>query len=463
MTAFENIDIPVVVDLDGTLTYSDTLWESMRLRMDHDPMSLFHTSKPALKKEAAREEINLETLPWNHDLLDWLKAEHAKGRLIVLATAAYIDVAMRVSKHLKIFGKVIATSDTTNLKGINKRKAIEQILGTPYIYIGDSRADKPVWEGACAIGLAGKGKRFHAWAAKTGKPIKTWGDSSPRIIKALRPHQWVKNILIFLPLLSSHSWAQDDNLVRALMMFVAFSLMASATYIINDMVDLQDDRTHPRKKDRPLASGRLGIAQGIGLIAFLITASLSTGLLLGTGPTLVLTAYALLTLVYSLILKTKAIVDIATLAGLYTVRIGAGIIATGLSITPWIMMFSFLLFLSLATAKRTGEMLSLGDRGTSRRDYTTRDIPFLLVLGLATGMASVVVFGLYLTEHTVQALYRTPEALFMSVLGLTLWITHIWFKTHRGEMHDDPIVFAFKDKTSLVLGLAVLVSFIIAA
>lgn len=294
----------------------------------------------------------------------------------------------------------------------------------------------------------------------SGRPVlllRGGPDKAHALFKAMRPHQWVKNLLVFLPVFAAHAFA-PGLLLASLLAFAAFSLVASGTYLINDLLDLAADRAHPRKRHRPLAAARLTSTNALALAAFLIAGGLLMGAALGTKFTLTLLAYLALTLIYSLLLKRRLIIDICTLAGLYTLRIVAGGMATAIPLSTWLLAFSLFIFLSLAAVKRQGELVdskARGDLFSSGRGYHVDDLPMVAQIAIASGYASVLVMALYLNSAAVTGLYRLPEALWGICIVLTYWITRMVMLAHRGRMHDDPIVFAVKDPGSLFCALAV--------
>lgn len=463
-----DINVPLIVDMDETLIRTDSILEALRAAGLRHPKELFHLHKKSANwlkfKEAVHDltRVDQHNLPVHTDVLTWVKEQQAQGRRVVLATASTYNAARDVMEAIGLKCELMA-SGNTKLKGDKKRKAIEDRFGSRYMYIGDTDVDKHIWEGASAIGAVHPSAKLKRWIQKQDKPHKIWlpTEKAP-FIKATRPHQWIKNVLIFLPIMASHSWSNPHMVGATILMFLAFCLIASATYIINDFVDLEDDRAHPRKKNRPLASGAIRLDKGILLCLGLMAASLVIASIIGFEAIAMLAIYTFLTLTYSFKAKTKPIIDVIMLSTLYSSRIIAGVVVTGLVITPWLLLFSFFLFLSLATAKRVGELKSLGSRKESRRGYTEEDLVFLQTTGIATGLSSTVILGLYTAAPDVVALYTTPNLLFGAVVGLVLWVLHVWFQTHKGNMSDDPIVFAFKDRLSLLLGTMTLAFFVLA-
>ncbi|MFK3738180.1 UbiA family prenyltransferase [Massilia sp. TN1-12] len=459
---------PLIVDLDGTLIHTDMLHESA-LRVTRDrpldalriPLWLMR-GKAVLKSQlASRSSFDASLLPYNEKLLDWLKEERANGRRIVLCTASDRAIAEAVAEHLGVFDDVLASDGSINLAGDNKAEALARQYGHGgFDYVGNSSADLKVWRRARkavvvngARGLAGKAEAL--CGVEREFPPQRRGFAAWR--KVLRVHQWMKNLLLFMPLLAAHQLADIDGWLTLALAFVSFSLCASTVYIANDLLDLESDRAHPRKRLRPFASGAVPAWQGALLAPLLFAASLALGALVGGTFLPWLLFYFALTCVYSWGLKRVILLDCITLAMLYTLRITAGAAALSMPLSFWLLAFSVFLFLSLAFVKRYAELQSQALSGKSKvhgRGYYTTDEPLVLNLGVTAGYASAVVLALYLNSDNVLMLYRWPEAVWGAVPVLLFWISWIWMQAHRGNMHDDPVVFAVKDRASQLAGLA---------
>lgn len=458
MASTDGRSTTLVVDLDGTLTPTDTLVESIVLLIKKNPLNLFRlvfwlmAGRSGFKHRVAQQlHFSAAHLPWRDDLLAWLQAERATGRSIVLATAAHRSIADAVATRLGLFDRVLASDAALNLKGANKLRAIQQEIGADFVYAGDSKADLPIWRAARAAVLVdvssstsrslGKAvaieKEFHYPAAGW----KVW-------LRALRVHQWIKNLLLFVPLFTAFAFGDAQKLLTAVLGFVAFSLAASGTYLLNDLWDLESDRQHARKKSRAFASARISLVQGFLAAGTLILAALGLGLVASPGFALMLLGYVVLTTSYSWALKNYVLIDVLMLALLYTYRVLAGSIATDIRVTPWLLAFSIFTFFSLALVKRCAELVSLqqdGKSGAYGRDYQVGDLVVLWPLGIGSSLCSVLVFGLYIGSTGVEARYGSAEVLWLVGVGLIYWFARLWIKTSRGEMHDDPIVFALRD------------------
>jgi 4-hydroxybenzoate polyprenyltransferase len=353
-----------------------------------------------------------------------------------------------------LFHDIIASDGVRNLKGTKKLEAIRERVPGDFVYVGDNHADLPIWQAARAGILVGVSPGL-ARAVRRVTTVVGEFSSEPATIgtwlRALRVHQWLKNALIFVPLLTAFSFDQLDKLVAAGVAFLAFSLAASATYLLNDLWDLESDRAHPRKRHRPLASARIPILAGVGVaacalpVAMILAASVSPGFLT------MLLLYVALTSAYSWKLKRIVLVDVVMLSLLYTLRIIAGAVAIGVTTSSWLLAFSVFTFFSLALVKRCSELVSLAQEGKEvvrGRDYGVGDLVVLWPLGVGAAMCSVVVFGLFISAPETQARYASPELLWFIAVALIYWLSRVWIKTSRGEMHDDPLVFAVRDRAS---------------
>jgi 4-hydroxybenzoate polyprenyltransferase/phosphoserine phosphatase len=459
---------PLVVDLDGTLIHTDMLHESALQMSRTSPMDVMRIplwlrqGKAVLKSElASRSSFDASLLPYNEPLLAWLKEERAAGRSIVLCTASDRSIADAVARHLGVFDEVLASDGKVNLAGDRKAETLHRRFGNGgFDYVGNSRADLKVWRHARkAVVVNGRPSLARKAAALCGVerefPPRQHGTAAWR--KVLRVHQWLKNVLLFVPMMAAHRVTDVESWLTMLLAFVSFSLCASTVYIGNDLLDLESDRAHPRKRLRPFAAGMVPAWQGVLLAPLLLAASLVLGALVGGSFLRWLLFYFVLTCVYSWGLKRVMLLDCITLAMLYTLRITAGAAALGIPLSFWLLALSVFLFLSLAYVKRYAELQTqalAGKHEAHGRAYVTSDSPLLMTLGVAAGYASAVVLALYLNSDAVLELYDWPEAVWGTVPVLLFWVNWIWMKAHRGQMHDDPVVFAMKDRASRLAGLA---------
>lgn len=390
-----------------------------------------------------------------------MRNEKLKGRQIVLATAAHESIAQAVTNHIGLFDQILATKGNINLKGINKLNAIYKEIGQEFVYAGDSHADIPIWKGAKAAILVGTSKatdRIVKSKVAVEQEFQNKEAGFSVWIRALRVHQWLKNLLIFVPLLTAFSFFDAHKLILIITAFFAFSLAASATYIGNDLWDLESDRSHPRKRFRPFASGDLSILNGVFVSALLLLVALILAAMVSSMFLGVLLLYLLLTSTYSWILKQYTLIDVLMLSLLYTLRIIAGAVAMNIAVSFWLLAFSVFVFLSLALVKRCAELVSLKQDGvthTRGRDYRVSDLIVLWPLGVGAALASVVVFGLFISAPETQNSYGTPQLLWLVAFGLIYWLARLWIKTSRGEMHDDPVIYAVKDRGSRIAVISI--------
>jgi 4-hydroxybenzoate polyprenyltransferase/phosphoserine phosphatase len=472
-------EVPLVVDLDGTLIKTDLLFESANQFIARYPFRLatlfrwITQGKSHLKAQLAQNySIDATSLPYNRSLIAWLSKEHQQGRKIILATASHKLLAEAVANHFGLFDEVFATEGEINLKATQKRDLLISNYGERgFDYIGNGIADFPVWKAAKTAYVVSSSPAFIKRVSTIGNLAQAFPNDRPSLIeslfKALRPHQWIKNILIFVPLLAAQHFGDFLSDIQALIAFGVFGLTASSVYLLNDLVDVADDRHHLRKQHRPFAAGNLSLMTGwlIWPMLLLISFGLAWFLL---PPTfiVVLAIYFALTLVYSLRLKQSAIIDVLTLASLYTLRIIAGAAAISVPLSFWLLTFSMFIFLSLAFIKRFSELKSARQAnldGLLRgRGYEHQDLELVSTMGIGSGYLAILVLALYIQDGRTSELYHTPQFIWLACPILLFWISRAWLITHRGHMHDDPIIFAIKDRMSWLVGLCFLGVFALA-
>jgi 4-hydroxybenzoate polyprenyltransferase len=456
---------PLYVDLDGTLHPGDTLWDSVALAIQRRPLRALRLPfvllcGPLRVKTwlATRIVPDVALLPFRTALVDLCRRERSRGRRVVLATAAHHRIAAAVADHLECFDAVIAT-DTVNRKGAAKLEAIRaDAADRPFLYAGDAWPDRRIWAASAGAIVAGGAAGWRD--PRAGAPVlarfSEGGGRIGAVLAALRPHQWVKNILVFLPLLASHRILDPGSATASLIAFLAFCLCASSAYLLNDLLDIENDRAHHRKRFRPLAAGTLPVPWALVLIPGLLAVAFA--LVMPTAPlaVVVLALYYAVTLAYSVILKHRVLVDVFTLAGLYAIRLLAGHAATGIPYSPWLLGLMTFLFLSLAFAKRHAELVRLRSAGGQRikgRGYRGGDLELVSMFGVAAGFMAALVMALYVTSDAVAVLYAAPMLLWGLSPLVLYWVAHVWLIAHRGDLHDDPIVFTLRDGTSYVVGL----------
>ena len=450
--------IPIIVDLDGTLTPADTLVESFVLVLKRNIVDALRLPFWVLKGPAefkkfiaSKSAILVELLPYRAEFLDYLRGEKEKGRQIILATETHRIIAERVAAHLGLFDEILASDGVEDLKGETRLEAIRGKVGDKFIYAGHSTSDLPIWKAAEAAILVGVPPGVAA-AVQANTPIKhEFPREDIRLaiwLSALRIHQWLKNCILFVPLLTSFSFLDVEKLASVCVAFFAFCFAASSMYLVNDLWDLENDRAHPRKRHRPFASARIPILQGAAAAAGALLLALGTAATVSWSFFVMLLLYLTLAGLYSGALKKFAMIDVLTLSLLYTLRVLAGSAAAGVQTSSWLLAFSVFMFFSLALLKRCSELAALAQSGrsiTPGRDYRITDLVVLWPLGVGSALCAIVVFGLFISTVETQVRYASPQLLWFVAVGLAYWNSRFWIKAARGEMHDDPLVFAFRD------------------
>jgi 4-hydroxybenzoate polyprenyltransferase len=461
--------IPLFVDLDGTLLFTDTLAE-MAVHFIRDtpwkaPLLLIWLMRGRAYLKSRLAQLwtpDPATLPFNENLIQFLKAEAQGGRPLVLATGAAERVARIIAGHLGIFSNVLATSNEVNLTASRKAEAIQSTAGDRFLYAGNSSADLAVWRRSAGAILAGAPGYCAKKLKKDGiRIVATFPRPRRRLWRILRAHQWVKNVLIFLPLAASHRFTEPAVLKMGLAAFAAFSLMASAIYIVNDILDVESDRKHVHKKARPFASGAVPLVWGVVAAIAVLLLSAGISLALPLSARWYLTVYLAGTLLYSFKLKRMLFADVLALASFYTMRILFGGAATGIQISSWTLAFFMFLFLSLALTKRLSELrLKAATQDTEvtqvpGRGYAVIDIPQIAGLAAASSYVSVLVLALYINSSEAVLLYRHPQVLWLVCPCLIYWLSRFLLIANRGTLHFDPIVFATRDRVSYLVGLCI--------
>lgn len=470
---------PIFVDLDGTLIATDTLVESILLFLRNNPINIFllivwlFKGKAKFKSNVVKNvKPKAELLPYNSEVLDYLKKEKKKGKQVYLITASNQIVADSIANYIKIFDGAYGSSRNINLSGKRKLDVIDKITqGTSFDYIGNSADDIPVWEKADRKILVNTPSRIK----KKIIPISKVLTLIPRVnvlsikttLKAIRVHQWAKNSLLFLPILMAHQFSNINSLISTVWAFLSFSFCASSVYVLNDLLDLETDRKHPTKRTRPFASGDLSIAVGIMLLFGLLLVGIAISVIkLSTTFLIVLLFYMIVTTLYSLILKQILMVDVIILGGLYTLRIAAGSVASMVEVSSWLLVFSMFFFLSLAFMKRYADLILIKknkDESIAGRGYSLEDLDLVQKSGITSGFVAILVLALYVNSAHVMVLYKSPILIWLVLPVLLYWLMRMWAVTNRGEMDDDPIIYAVKDKMSYVSIIIIIVIMILAA
>lgn len=453
--------VPLVVDVDGTLIKSDMLHEATAQFVAHHPLETWRIplwlmrGKQVLKCALAeRVELDVERLPLRDEVLAYIRTAQAEGRKIYLASASQTGLVQRLADAIGGIAGVFGSDEKTNLSGTRKAERLNAEFGAGgYDYIGDRKVDFGVWSSARQVlavshsgGFTRRLRREYPDALVLAEPRVRY----TTVLRAMRPHQWAKNVLLFLALVAGHH-LDLITILATLIAFAAFCLAASSAYILNDMLDLPGDRAHTSKCRRPIAAGDLPIAHGAVLAPILMLLAIGAAMIL-PGPFLyVLLGYVALTLAYSLFFKRKLLVDVIVLAALYVIRVLGGIAAAGDSPSQWLLMFSLFLFLCLATVKRCSELVAARAAGTDispGRSYCSTDITALFPLAAASGYGAVLVFALYMSSPEVMVLYSHPQRMWLICPLLLYWISRVLILSNRDEMHEDPVVFALSDRVS---------------
>ena len=458
----KNKKIPLCVDLDGTLIRTDSLIETTALFIKQRflmttlfPFWLMGGRSRFKDEIAARTELDAAYLPYEVIVLDAIRKARAAGRKVILCTGANYRYAQAVADHLKLFDDVIASSASNNLTGTKKQQALTEQFGKGgYDYIGNDSKDIPAFLHARRSYLVSptpslRRKQSSLPKAQIMVPAKM---PSPGVyISQLRLHQWLKNILIFMALLSSQNFDNIEAILAASIGFIAFGFCASSVYILNDLMDLPVDRRHPRKKKRPFASGSIPSHHGLLLIPVLAGTGFALASFLPVEFLLILVLYYFISFNYNLWAKNLAVLDTLFLAGLYTLRVIAG--AAAISVVPsfWLLAFSMFFFLSLAMAKRYAELINLdldSKKHIPGRQYSKVDLYTIMSQGAASGYASILVLALYINSDEVLNNYSHPEVIWLTCPLLLYWINKLWLNSQRGEMYDDPLVWAIENRVS---------------
>ena len=466
---------PLCVDLDGTLVRTDTALESLISIVVHkDELSgrlkLLATDCGALKKQTALlPQLAIETLPYNAELVEFLRGQKRGGRRIVLTTAGDGGTARAIADYLGLFDDIVAIPSLPGSKGgAIAAELVRRYGNRGFDFAGDSRADLPIWREAHGIVLVGASPSVTQQAREFGNVVAEFDARRPvasAAIRAMRPHQWVKNLLVFVPIFASQSLGDWAGLLATLGIFASFCVTASGLYLINDFLDLAADRRHLRKRNRPLASGRLSLQLGAVLATALLAMGIALAVFVGAAQPLLI--YAGISLAYSIVLKTYPLVDVFTLAALYTLRIVAGGVVSGHQVTLWLLAFSGFTFLSLALVKRAGELMAIhqasSEPAETRRGYRLEDAQIILMFGISSAFASSVVLALYVNSAAAAQQYGSPEVLYGLVPLMLFWQLRLWLSTERGNMHDDPIVYALRDWVSWIVAVSAAIIILLAS
>lgn len=465
-------ELPLAVDLDGTLVKTDLLIEAVMQLAKERPASLLSIplwlakGKAAFKHEVfSRVDLNVEALPYNPEFLAYLRREHARGRTLILSTASATAIAQKVADHVGVFDAVMGSDERNNLSGKNKARALVKQFGAKqFSYAANDNVDLNVWreagEALIVNPSAGLLRKVEAIC-----PIEAVYDDQKSfwklMLRAMRVHQWAKNVLIFTPILFAHTFSDASIILKAIVAFFAFTLTSSSVYLLNDLLDLESDRRHVEKRRRPFASGDLALKYGIVATPLLFVVGMSIAASFSMIFLGVLFGYYAVTLAYSLRLKEVVLADVMILAFLYAWRVFAGAVATDIHLSAWFLAFFGFIFFSLALMKRASELILTAKHNgkeNARRGYRVGDLNQLVSFGSSSGYIAVLVLALYGNSPQVSGLYKHPQILWFVCPLLLYWISRMWLKAHRGEMPSDPLVFALKDRVSyIIIGVMALI------
>ncbi|MEL6473954.1 MAG: UbiA family prenyltransferase, partial [Pseudomonadota bacterium] len=469
---------PLVVDMDGTLLATDTLVESFVRNFFKRPFKTLSACFALAQGRAAFKralvelgDIDVASLPANPDVISFLEQQRSSGRSLHLATAADDRIAQQVGERFGLFNEVTGSRNGENLKGEKKADFLQGVYPDGYVYAGDSRADLAVWSKAKGAVFVGVNSGVRRSAQRIGVEVEAdfkspVGQSKAQSWrKALRIHQWSKNVLVFAPLFLAHAYTDVDAIFNTIAGFFIMSLVASGTYILNDLSDLSADRRHKTKHARPFASGALPVSSGLVVGPLLIFAGLAASTAINLNFSATLLAYLIITLSYSFRLKREPLVDVLVLGILYSLRLLIGVVLIGVALSSWLIAFSLFFFYSMSLAKRHVELRAVSDKvdadaALPGRGYRPADWPVTLALGAASTVGSIIVIVLYLTEEAFPSgVYTSPQWLWAAPLLIMAWTQRIWLLAHRGQLDDDPVSFALKDPLSIGLGTALAVFF----
>jgi len=462
---------PLCVDLDGTLVRTDTLWESIAVLLKNRPWIVLAfpfwllRGRAQFKRQiASRAALDPALLPYREELVDYLRKQRAAGREIVMATAADELLARPIAEHLGLFDEVFASNGTGNLKGRHKcRQLVDRFGSGGFVYAGDSCADLPIWRSASSAVVAGENPKVTRRVREEVIPVErrfseTGSNRWRALLRLLRPHQWTKNMLVFVPLFLSHQFS-GAALATSFLSVLCFTLCSAGVYALNDFLDVSSDRVHHSKRFRPLASGALPLWTAALAAPVLTVLAFTASLWLPPVHSVILGCYLLLTIAYSFKLKQILLADVFVLASLYTLRIIAGGAATGIEISFFTLAFSVFLFTSLALIKRYAELRPSAANAESRapgRGYESSDLLILAALGAASGQVAVLVLTLYLNSPNASVLYHEPQWLWLVCPLLLYWISRMWMLAHRGKVKEDPVLFVARDRVSYLVGALIL-------
>lgn len=467
--------LPLVLDLDGTLLRADVSAEQLLAFLKRRARNVFVVAgwllrgRAFLKRKLSENvKLDIEYLPVNVELIEYAKSEASKGRPVYIATASDEMVAHAVAMRFPFIAGVLGSNGKVNLKGSEKARALNARFPSGFDYAGNAAPDVDVWKAAAHGIIVDAPASVERRARKVTEVAEVFKRPSRlrALAKSMRVHQWSKNALIFVPAILSGRIGNLPAMTTVALAFAALCLIASATYIVNDVWDMADDRRHWSKRDRAIASGRLALPAAAAAAIFLLAGGLAIAFAAGFTIGVAACIYIAITLAYSMRLKQIPILDAFVLASLFTLRLGIGIAASGAPPSHWLLVFSMFFFGSLSFAKRHTEIARVIARGETEikgRGYILADLPLVLATGVATGMAAVLIMVLYIINDAfMQSFYGNTSSLWGFPPLLFGFLSRIWLLCQRGQLNDDPVAFAIKDKPSLMMGAALSICFVLA-
>lgn len=468
-----NDSVPLVVDIDGTFLKTDMLFEGFWQALGKAPLATIKAAatlfpdRPKLKARIAElADVRIDLLPVNPEVLRLVEQAKSEGREVIFASAADRTPVRELARLYGLPGENLASDGRTNMKGSTKARALVERFGKGgFAYAGDAAADLPVWMNASEAIVVGNHpaavRKLNSAGVRVTELPKTW--SRRGMVKSLRPHQWVKNVLLLLPLIAAHRF-DAQGLISVVVATAAFCAAASSIYLVNDLLDLEADRLHTNKRYRPVAAGDMKIPDAMLISGTLAVFALIVAALLGPGFTLVTVLYMALSTVYSLKLKKIRWLDIATLASLFTLRVLAGALAAQVFASIWLLAFVFPAFLALGGVKRLTELtLAQSDGRIPGRGYTPADRRYLLNMVVGATAVSLAVFYVYTFSDTARQLYQNLAVLRLAGIPFAIWQARMIYLGWHGKQDYDPLVFAMKDVRGIALALVTLAMILYAA
>lgn len=454
-------EVPLAVDLDGTLISTDLIEESLLRYILERPWRVFMViwywlvkGRAFLKQEVAKKiKIDVTLLPYRTEVLEYLNEEKKSGRKLLLVSGSEQVLVSAVAAHCRIFDEAKGSDGVTNCIGSAKADWLQSQFGDAgYDYVGNSRVDLRVWKRARSAIVVSSNPTLGSELPNVIKRIEVTRHSTFTLIRAMRVYQWVKALLVFIPLIAAHQIFNVEALVSAILAFFSFCTISSFTYILNDLVDVESDRANHNKKSRPFAAGEIRPFYGIALALVLLIISVLIAANISLVFLFLVLSYALGTLCYSLFAKSWVIADIVLLAGFYTIRILAGGVACNITVSKWLLLFSVFFFLGLACIKRFCELASISSTAISRRDYRKEDQPLIRVMGVCSGFIAVLVVALWANSVEAETIYPSPQFLWLLCPIFLFWIGRVWIFAERGILHHDPVMFALRDRVTYLVG-----------